>query len=167
VAAWQRWYFHNNKEISDMKIPTQLRHRLGGLTGPNQISSMRVTSIFALISFPLQTNALYAIIFNTCITFTDPRTVYFHLAPTYEERISPFSSGPNLRGANITIKRTNGSMWLYVTFVVSVVCINFASVHVYSENSGLQSSIIFALQSLIPTEKWHLHVDDLAIVFDS
>jgi len=62
-----------------MKIPTQLRHRLGGLTGPNQISSMRVTSIFALISFPLQTNALYAIIFNTCITFTDPRTVYFHL----------------------------------------------------------------------------------------
>ena len=69
-----------------MKIPTQLRHRLGGLTGPNQISSMRVTSIFALIPFSLQTNVLYAIIFNTCITFTDLRTGSFHLAPISEEQ---------------------------------------------------------------------------------
>jgi len=144
-----------------MKIPTQLRHRLGGLTGPNQISSMRVTSIFALISFPLQTNALYAIIFNTCITFTDPRTVYFHLAPTYEERISLFSYGPNYE-ERISHQE---DQWLYVTLrhfrrFCCLYC--FASVHVYSENSGLQSSIIFALQSLIPTEKWHLHVDDFS-----
>jgi len=147
-----------------MKIPTQLRHRLGGLTGPNQISSMRVTSIFALISFPLQTNALYAIIFNTCITFTDPRTVYFHLAPTYEERISHQED----QWLYVTLRHFRRFCCLYKNLFfdsakrVPFEFINFASVHVYSENSGLQSSIIFALQSLIPTEKWHLHVDDFS-----
>ena len=104
---------------------------------------------------------------------------------------SLFSSGPNLRGANITIfiwpqltrseYHHQEDQWLYVTLRhfrrfcclyknlffdsakrVPFEFINFASVHVYSENSGLQSSIIFALQSLIPTEKWHLHVDDFS-----
>jgi len=126
-----------------MKIPTQLRHRLGGLTGPNQISSMRVTSIFALISFPLQTNALYAIIFfNTCITFTDLCTVHFHLAPITRSEYHHFHLAPITRSEY----HHKEDQWLFVTlrFIFrqfSYFCINFTSVHVYSENSGLQFSI--------------------------
>ena len=83
-----------------MKIPTQLRHRLGGLTGPNQISSMRVTSIFALIPFPLQTNVLYAIIFFLTHGYNHSQIF-----------VPVLFISPQFLRSKITINRTPMALW--------------------------------------------------------